>query len=605
MFRSFLIRLVPTAIVFIDFTMVADLYVDILIIGAGLNGLVVAKDPTTAYTPRAHGVNPFALECFRDIGLEDEALRLAIRGPSTLSMRFAKSFTGEEYGRVASFEEKPAVAGLLRQITPCEYVDLPQRHLEPLFGRYASHHNFYIRFSTELTHVESVKQGRGLETFLCTLRDHITHETLQVRTKYLFGADGARSVVSRSLGFEYRSNPVGIKACNVLLRVDLSRHMVKERQASLHWIANPGNRVFPGLFGHLRVVRPWEEWVLVAFGPGGSDPFEGLKMDDPKLAACVREMVGDESLNVEVLAIDHWSVRDSIATQYSKSDLNAFVLGDAAHRHPPTYGLGSNTCIQDAYNLAWKIAFVSKGLAGRSLLDTFSIERQPIGSTLVRESNAQLRASNDIWEALGMTASTPEEGNNQVAELPADSAAGRARREKLYQALETSRKQLEGLGLAYNHWYNSNAVYLADEPSPRPILKGDPIVEVQVLTYPGSRLPHVWLDTPTRGNMISSLDLAGGGAFCLITGVGGQAWRAAADVLRQTSGIPMRSYGIGVGLEFIDVYRDWHKVRGVEDDGVVLIRPDRFVAWRSIHVAQDCTEKLKHVLDTVLARDEL
>lgn len=81
------------------------------------------------YTPRAHGINPFTLgklalwpfflhenpidnnvECFRDIGLEDEALRLAIRGPSALSMRFARSFTGEEYGRVASFEEKPAVA---------------------------------------------------------------------------------------------------------------------------------------------------------------------------------------------------------------------------------------------------------------------------------------------------------------------------------------------------------------------------------------------------------------------------------------------------------------------------------------------------------------
>ncbi|EXL66790.1 hypothetical protein FOPG_17060 [Fusarium oxysporum f. sp. conglutinans race 2 54008] len=587
--------------------MVADLYVDILIVGAGpagaslaafmgqngLKGLVVARDSTTAYTPRAHGVNPFAL---------DEALRLAIRGPFAQTMRFARTFTGQEYGRVAAFEEKPAVAGLLRQITPCEYVDLPQRYLEPIFGRYASHHNFNIRFSTELTHVEPVKQNDGPDAYLCTLQDHITRKTFQIQTKYLFGADGGRSVVSRSLGFEYKSNPVNVKACNVLIRADLSRYMYKEREASLHWIINPGNRVFPGVFGHLRAVRPWNEWVMLAFGPGGSNPFEGLTKDDPKIAACVGEMVGDESLSVEVLAMDHWSVRDSVATEYNKSGSNAFILGDAAHRHPPNYGLGSNTCIQDAYNLAWKVAFVSRGLAGRSLLDTFTVERHPVGSTLVRESNAQLRANNDIFAALGMTASTPEEGIEQAAELASGSSAGRNRREKLHQALETKRQELESLGLGYNHWYTSDAVYTAEESSPRPGFSGDPIVEVQVSTYPGSRLPHAWIDIPSRGNMTSTIDLAGGGSFCLITGVGGEAWRAAADAVQQTTGIPIKSFGIGARLDFIDVHRDWFKLRGVEDDGVVLVRPDRFVAWRSVGMVEDCAEKLKQVLDAVLAR---
>lgn len=196
--------------------------------------------------------------------------------------------------------------------------------------------------------MEPAKQDHGPDAFLCTLQDHITRKKLHVQTKYLFGADGGRSLVSRSLGFEYHGNPVGVKACNVLLRMDFGRHMMKERQASLHWIVNPGNRIFPGLVGHLRVVRPWQAWVMVAFGLGGSNHFEGLKIDDPKLVACVQEMLGNESLSVEVLAIDHWSVRDSVATQYNKNGSNAFLLGDAAHRHPPTYGLGSNTCIQDA-----------------------------------------------------------------------------------------------------------------------------------------------------------------------------------------------------------------------------------------------------------------
>ena len=261
---------------------------------------------------------------------------------------------------------------------------------------------------------------------------------------------------------------------------------------------------------------------MAAFGPGGSNPFEGLTTDSPELVACVREFVGDDTVEVEILAIDPWTVRESVADEYSKTGLDAYILGDAAHRHPPAYGLGSNTCVQDAYNLAWKTAFVQKGIAGHGLLNTFSQERQPVGADLVRESNDQLRAFNDIWEVLGMRASSPEAGVKEIAELAQPS--GSARREKLHKALETKRQEFESVGLAHNHWYTSKAIYLDDEVEPRPILKGDPIVDVLVSTFPGSRLPHVWLDVPERGNVKSTQDLAGKGRFCLLTGAGGEAW---------------------------------------------------------------------------------
>lgn len=493
----------------------------------------------------------------------------------------------------------------MKEITPCEYIDLPQRYLEPILGRYASHHNFKTRFSTDVVSIETTGEYPGTQGFIYTLRDHITEQTFPVRSNYLFGADGAKGVVPRSLHFEYVTNPVGVRACNVLIRADLTKYAIEERQASLNWIFKPDNSVFPGIFGLLRLVRPWTEWVVVAFGPGGSNPFEGMEKDDLRIVACVREMVGDDSLNVEVLALDPWSARDSVATEYSKRGSNAFILGDAVHRHPPTYGLGGNTCIQDAYNLAWKIAYVSKGLAGRGLLDTFTVERQPIGQMLAKESNMQLRANNDVWEALGMLATSPEEGLKQVSELAVGSAAGSARRAKLHRALETKRQEVESLGLAHNHWYSSSAICTEDEISPKPTLSGDPIVEVQVLSYPGSRLPHAWIDVPSRGRMRSTLDLAGKGSFCLITGVGGEAWRAAAHEIREKTGIPVNCFGIGAGLDYIDVHRDWHTLRGVEDDGCVLVRPDRFVAWRSISLVRNCNRRLMQVLDGILSRGEL
>ncbi|PSK46586.1 hypothetical protein B9Z65_5554 [Elsinoe australis] len=331
-----------------DNSMTIEIEANILIAGAGpsgtalasflgqngLRGLLIAKDASTAYTPGAHGLNPFSLECLRDIDLEDEALRLAIRGPRALSMRFSRSIIGDEFGRIQAWGEKPDAMAKVRKTTPSEYVDLPQRFLEPLLARFASHHGFNVRFSTEPTSVEKTADGE----IRCTVYDLITKQSFIIMTKWLIGADGARSVVARSLSFKFISKPGGIQACNVLFRADLSNHK-EERQTALSWVVNPEHKTFPGLVGHLRVVRPWNEWVMAAFGPGGSNPFDGLTLNDPRIIACIREMVGDESIDVELLAMDPWTVREVIAEDYKRPDMNAFILGDAAHRHPPTYGL--------------------------------------------------------------------------------------------------------------------------------------------------------------------------------------------------------------------------------------------------------------------------
>ncbi|KAF5011620.1 hypothetical protein FDECE_2283 [Fusarium decemcellulare] len=571
--------------------------IDVLIIGAGPAGAALA-----AFLGQNGNIR---LECLRDIDLEDEGLRLAIRGHPFLSMRFARSFIGEEYGRVRAWEECPKSSGKRKEISPCEYVDLTQRHLEPLLLRFASHHNFKVRFSTEIVGVESVKDDAGKSWHICTLHDDITNQSFRVRTKYLFGADGARSWTARQFDFKFLSKGGGPKACNVLLRADLGNHLSKERYSGLHWIVQPDRTIFPGVVVHLRAVRPWNEWVMIAFGPGGTNPFEGLTTESKELVDLVRHVVGDDSIAVDVLQLDPWTVRETVAESYSTTDRNVFILGDAAHRHPPTFGLGSNTCIQDAYNLAWKAAYVTKGLAGPSLLDSYSKERQSVGASLVRESNNQIRKNTNLWEVLGMTTSSTEEGMRQLAELSQVTPEGSARRARLHDALEQKTQELESLGIAYNQWYTSTAVFLEDEPSPRPRLEGDPVVEVQVGTYPGSRLPHVWVDSPTRQNMISTIDIAGKGSFCLLVGVNGGDWRAAAEEIKITTGIPINVFGIGPGQEYIDVYRDWHKKRGVGEDGCVLVRPDRFVAWRSAGKAQDYKQKLEHVLNIILSRHEL
>ncbi|KAB8238716.1 FAD binding domain-containing protein [Aspergillus alliaceus] len=526
----------------------------------GLNGLVIAKAATTADTPRAHIFNPFAFECLRDIGIEDQGLQHAVRGRTLQAMRWARSMAGEEYGKVLGFSEHPSCIGHTHGITPSEYAELSQSELEPILLRYASHHSFHVRFSTELVDVAQFTDDTGKHEYICTIQDLISHGTWKIRTQYLFGADGARSNIARSLDFKFISKPSSGKACNVLLRADLAHLMSKERHAALHWILKPDRTTFRGMVGHLRMVRPWNLWVMVAFGPHGTNPFEGFTAERPELVDAVRDLIGDDSADIEILRVDSWAVRESVAEQYSLGGQNAFLLGDAAHRHPPAYGLGSNTCVQDAYNLAWKVAYVSKGLAGPRLLEPYTKERQPVGAMLATR------------EAFS--------GNTGGGGLSRKSA-------QRHGACRGGAAEL-GCGLQSMAGAGRN-----------------PIVDVEISTYPGSRLPHAWLDIPIRGKMISTQDLAGKGAFCLLIGIGGDAWRQAATTITCATGIPINVYGIGYGLEYRDVHRDWHAARGVEETGCVLIRPDRFVAWRSTKLVPDCEGKLFHVLNTILSRDEL
>ncbi len=173
----------------------------------------------------------------------------------------------------------------------------------------------------------------------------MTKATYKIRTKYLFGADGGRSIVARSLDFPFNTNTSGGVACNILINADLERQMHSARHSQLHWIMKPDQKTRFGIAPTLRMVRPWKQWLLVAFTPGTTeDPFKDLTPKSPELLDYLREIIGDDSVEIEVLRLDPWVVRDSVAGRFSVEG-NVFLLGDAAHRHPPAYGLGSNTCI--------------------------------------------------------------------------------------------------------------------------------------------------------------------------------------------------------------------------------------------------------------------
>jgi hypothetical protein len=192
----------------------------------------------------------------------------------------------------------------------------------------------------------------------------------------------------------------------------------------------------------------------------------------------------------------------------------------------------------------------------------------------------------------------------EFAELKSATKEGKERRKKLQAAIEVTAHEFHAVGVEMNQRYdesNSAAILVMDEGSRQP-LPDDPVLYHEITTYPGSRLPHAWLNTKSPGKQFSTIDLAGHGKFCLLTGIGGEKWKEAAKSVSRKLGLDgkINAYSIGWACDYEDVYFDWAKRREIDEDGCVLVRPDRFVCWRSMSMAENPEPKLELVLKSVL-----
>ncbi|KAK4226602.1 phenol 2-monooxygenase [Podospora fimiseda] len=578
---------------------------DLLIVGAGPagaalacflsqhghKGIIISAAPGTAETPRAHITNMAALECLRDIGLDKDCIDAAAAGNHMVHTRWCHDMAGEEYARCYSWGNDPKrkVSLGTSEASPCDHVDLPQTELEPILTKRAIHTGWTLRFNTSFLTFTRPEP----EVIISEIRDDLTKKTYKIQSRFLFGCDGARSQVIRELKIPLIKKPGQGLALNVLLKADLS-HLVKSRTGNLHWVFQPEKEHPPwGWACIVRMVRPYTEWMFIFLPTPGAD----VKADDmiasnDEYIKRAKEIIGDDSIEVTIKDASKWWINETVAEYYS--DGNIFCLGDAVHRHPPFNGLGSNTCIQDAYNLAWKISYVMAGKAAPKLLDTYSIERQPVGQDIITRANQGLRDHLPWMLAIGITEPDVEKRKAVFAEFEDKGEAGRARRKAFHEGINNTGTEFHGLGIEMNQQYRSDAVYLADErPEDAPVFPKDAVRERLITTYPGMRLPHAWLNTRVPGKQFSTIDLAGHGGFCLFTGPGGQAWKEATEQVSKAVGVPIKSYSIGWKEDYEEVYFDWTNRREVEEDGCVLVRPDRFVAWRSKSMIENPKEKLE------------
>lgn len=498
------------------------------------------------------------------------------------------SLSGEEYGRIYAWGNKPSEKGNYEMASPCVMSDLPQSVLEPVLVEAAQREGAEVRFSTEFVTLHQDREG-----VTTTLRDRNTGAEYSVRSKYVIGADGARSAVLNTINIPITGKQINT-AYNVHIEADLTKY-IAHRPGSLNWILNTEAPEWSAV-GNFRMVRPWTEFV-VSMHPANRD----MSTFNPSHEAVLKrlhQMIGNDSVPIKILSKFSWTINDQVADSYQRD--RVMCIGDAVHRHPPINGLGSNTCISDAFNLAWKLAFVLKGWASERLLETLTTERKPVGDAVVRRANDGMEAHRRIWALLGLDA---ESRQRNVTLLKSATPAGACRREELRKALSATDLEVQALGMQMNQVYAmSHAIMVEKGDQPPDFGHLNRVKDMFISTYPGYHLPHVWLAPDAQSPRLSSLDLCGRVGFTLLAGIGGEAWLQAAQVVQDQLGLPVRAFSIGFGCDYMDCYSDWASVRGVQEDGAVLVRPDHFVAWRCQRLVSNPVQRLIEVMTEILSR---
>lgn len=579
-----------------------DIDTDVLVVGAGVTGLTlaallaatgvraytIAKHRGTAPSPRAHVTNQRTMEVFRDMGIEERVLAVSTPLPQLGNGLMCSSLTGLEIARYSCYGTGAHQMTDFAQASPCDMVNSPQHVLEQVLLAHAREQGAEIRYYNELVHIEQTPEG-----VLGRVRDRHTGSEYLVRSKYAVGADGGRSLVAESFDFGFKGEPGLMNMLTSWLECDVTQYTAY-RPACIYMMAQPGNAFWVGS-GTLVAVKPFTEWLLNRqYTAADGEP----DTSDEAIIAYARKTLGIPDLKIRVKDTSKWQVNNVYATENRRGRI--FLAGDAAHRHPPASGLGSNTCVQDAYNLAWKLKLVLSSRAGEELLESYNQERQPVAQQIVGHAIKTLYNFARVPQVLGFKqGQTQEEGYKSLEELFSDSPAAEKRRQELREVVDLQNRRSNSLGIQLGHRYEGSNAVLYDG-TPFPPHRRDPVLYYEPTTHPGGYLPHAWIEYKTR--RLSTLDILDPGSFGLIVGIGGAPFVAAAEVLGREFRLPLPVYKVGYRCPYDDVLGEWTTVREIHDRGAMLVRPDRHIAWRCVDRPEDPTGALRSALRHVLDR---
>nr|AHX24715.1 FAD-binding monooxygenase [uncultured bacterium] len=496
----------------------------------GIAPLLVEKRDGTSLLPRAPGLQARTMEIFRSVGVVDDVRALELGDSHAYfdgGIIRVRTFAEIDDAEVI---EAPQLDGAA--ISPEQVMGCGQDRYEQVLLKAATDRGARVRHSTRLVSFEQDDDG------VTSVVETAGHRRV-IRSRYLVGADGARSGVRATLGLGTTGRGSVFHAMSIYFRSPELTELLEDRRFILCYATATGSPV--GL-SRLHGCDPWAAAAL--YQPDrGESPADFTR---ERCVEIVRAISGLPGMSVDVVATVPWEGAQRVAENFQVG--RVFLAGDAAHVHPPAGGFGANTGIHDAHNLAWKLAAVLREQAGPALLASYDAERRPLGEAMSEQALVRNRIRH---------------GHESRANSSGD-------------------RIIDDIVITLGYRYRSSAVAGDADTGVLP-------PELDLSGAPGSRAPHVWLSR--AGARMSTLDLFGSD-WVLLTA--NQDWYAAAGAVR--SRVPLRAHLVGPAAELRETGEDWASAYGVKPDGAVLVRPDGFVAWRSASGSPDRVETLSGLL---------
>jgi 2,4-dichlorophenol 6-monooxygenase len=577
----------------------AGLTTSILLGQLGVNSVLCERHAGTSILPKAHIIHSRSMEIFRAAGLED-----AIRERGTPQANFSQTSWYTSLGGGEAWDRQrllsipswsgASLAELYAQVTATPMANLPQHLLEPVLRDRAVALNGAerVRFGHDVLEIEQDDDG-----VKCLVLDRDANESYSIRAEYVVAADGGKTVGSM-LGVPMAGPAPFVNVITITFKADLSSHL-QEDHSLIRMFLQPQT---DGTVRRFSIVaagpHPWDRtctnWRSGVVLPVGSDlvPAEYTSehaIDD------LRRLFKLPELEITELAMNPWLIESALAERFQEG--RVFLVGDAAHRHSPNGGLGLNTGVQDAHNLAWKLAAVLLQGAAPRLLESYDAERRPVARRRVEFATFSFFNHNSANAAFGMLPGASEEHNRGVLEaLFSDTPDGETRRSELREIIGTLRREFQHADLDLGYEYGDSPAVIPDG-SEAPSRDPDGL-RYQPAARPGHRMPHAWL---RRGGLrVCTHDLVPVGGWLLLAGAGGGAWIDVAHELSTEMQIPIAAFIVGRGGELEDFSSAWSEVCGYDEQGAVLVRPDGHVAFRSPTASGDPLSELRSAVTQVL-----
>jgi 2-polyprenyl-6-methoxyphenol hydroxylase-like FAD-dependent oxidoreductase len=483
------------------------------------------------------------IEAFRTAGIQDEVLA-------------ASQQEFEQDGAIVSVE---SLAGKeldwyfrnvnegVEHVSPSPRLFVTQIGLEPVIKQRAAELGARLEYSSEVISLDACG-----DCVTAVVRERETGVERTVRAQYAVAADGAHSPVRERLGIRMSGRGSFSDSVTIYFRADCSE-LIGDRNLSVIYVFHPRQ------IGFFRFSLDKQSGFLVVNSAADENGVMSPHLwDDTSESRCetwIREALGaPDDLAIEVENVQRWNAQADVAERFR--DGRVFLAGDATHVMPPTGGYGGNTGVQDAFNLAWKLAFVLDGRAAPELLDTYEAERQPVARLTAEQAYTRyvLRLDKSL-------------GTDDLAPIVDDA--------------------LIDLG------YRLRSAGIAREP--------DDDADWEDLRRPtgrpGFRAPHVELSR--NGTLLSTLDLSGT-SFVLFTGADGGGWVEAASAVAGELGAPVDAYRVGADLK--DPSGVFFSSYGIDTAGGSLVRPDGHVVWRARTAVDDPRTALRDALARALCR---